>query len=83
MVGLIGGGPWMLYRPTKPTTESSTYPQNTPPPKQTQEYSNWDVKVLGQAECEARKMGAYLAVAQGSKDGPEFIHLSYKPKGGK
>lgn len=41
------------------------------------------MKVLGQAECEARKMGAYLAVAQGSKDGPEFIHLSYKPKGGK
>lgn len=40
------------------------------------------MKVLGQAECEARKMGAYLAVAQGSKDGPEFIHLSYKPKGG-
>lgn len=38
--------------------------------------------MLGQAECEARKMGAYLAVAQGSKDGPEFIHLSYKPKGG-
>jgi leucyl aminopeptidase len=38
--------------------------------------------VLGQAECEARKMGAYLAVAQGSKDGPEFIHLSYKPKAG-
>lgn len=40
------------------------------------------MKVLGQAECEKLKMGAYLAVAQGSVDGPEFIHLSYKPKGG-
>ncbi len=47
-----------------------------------QDYNGWDIKVLGQAECEARKMGAYLAVGQGSKDGPEFIHLSYKPKGG-
>ena len=28
-------------------------------------------------------MGAYLAVSQGSKDGPEFIHLTYKPKSGK
>ena len=42
----------------------------------------WEIKVLGLEECTALKMGAYLAVSQGSKDGPEFIHLTYKPKSG-
>jgi len=46
-----------------------------------EEHAGWEVKVMGQRECEALKMGAYLAVAQGSKDPPEFIHLSYKPPG--
>jgi leucyl aminopeptidase len=39
------------------------------------------LKVLGEEECRALGMGSYLAVAQGSKDGPEFIHLTYTPKG--
>lgn len=39
---------------------------------------NLEVKVLGQAECEALGMGAYLGVQQGSKYPPQFIHLTYK-----
>lgn len=35
--------------------------------------------VLGEEECLARGMGAYLAVQQGSKFPPQFIHVSYKP----
>jgi len=46
-----------------------------------EEYEGWEVKVMGKKECAELKMGAYLAVAQGSMDPPEFIHLSYKPKG--
>jgi len=45
------------------------------------EYEGWSVKVMGRKECADLNMGAYLAVAQGSMDPPEFIHLSYKPKG--
>lgn len=40
-----------------------------------------EIKVLGQAECEALGMGAYLAVQQGSKFPPQFVHLTYKPEG--
>jgi leucyl aminopeptidase len=36
--------------------------------------------VLGQAECEARGMGGYLGVQQGSKFPPQFVHLTYKPE---
>jgi len=32
-----------------------------------------------QKECELRKMGAFLAVAQGSTHEPYFIHLIYRP----
>jgi leucyl aminopeptidase len=39
------------------------------------------IKVLGPAELKREKMGAYLAVAQGSDNPPRLIHLSYKPKG--
>jgi len=39
------------------------------------------IKVLGPSECEAMGMGAYLAVAKGSKNEPRFIHVSYRPKG--
>ena len=39
------------------------------------------IKVLGPSECEALGMGAYIAVAKGSKNEPRFIHLSYRPKG--
>lgn len=35
--------------------------------------------VLGQAECEARGMGGYLGVQQGSKFPPQFVHITYKP----
>ena len=38
--------------------------------------------VLEKAECEARGMGAYLAVSQGSCEPPKFIHLTLAPKGG-
>lgn len=37
--------------------------------------------ILGKEECEARGMGAYLGVARGSETEPQFIHLTYKPKG--
>ncbi len=40
-----------------------------------------DVEVLGQAECEALGMGAFLGVAQASDLPPQFIHLTYKPAG--
>lgn len=34
------------------------------------------------AECEARHMGAFLAVARGSETDPLFIHMTYRPKVG-
>lgn len=40
-----------------------------------------EVKVLGQDECEALNMGGYLAVQQGSKFPPQFVHLTYRPDG--
>jgi leucyl aminopeptidase len=40
-----------------------------------------ELKILGQAECEALKMGAFLGVAQASEIPPQFIHLVYKPAG--
>jgi leucyl aminopeptidase len=39
------------------------------------------IRVLGPAELKREKMGAYLAVAQGSDNPPRLVHLSYKPKG--
>ena len=39
--------------------------------------------ILGKEECEARGMGAYLAVARGSETDPRFIHMTYTPKSGK
>jgi|TARA_B110001469_G_scaffold104260_1_gene103087 leucyl aminopeptidase len=38
--------------------------------------------MLEQAECEARGMGAFLAVSQGACEPPKFIHLTLAPKGG-
>lgn len=38
-------------------------------------------RVWGPKEIRAQKMGALLAVSQGSKEPPAFIHLSYKPSG--
>lgn len=37
--------------------------------------------VLGPAECRERRMGLFLAVAQGSDQEPRFIHLAWKPPG--
>jgi leucyl aminopeptidase len=41
------------------------------------------LKVLGRTECEKLKMGAFLAVAQGSTNEPKFLHYHYKPNGKK
>eukprot|EP00522_Entomoneis_paludosa_P006074 CAMPEP_0172442352 /NCGR_PEP_ID=MMETSP1065-20121228/2809_1 /TAXON_ID=265537 /ORGANISM="Amphiprora paludosa, Strain CCMP125" /LENGTH=628 /DNA_ID=CAMNT_0013192189 /DNA_START=169 /DNA_END=2055 /DNA_ORIENTATION=- len=38
-------------------------------------------EILDKDECEKRGMGAYLGVARGSETDPQFIHLTYKPKG--
>jgi leucyl aminopeptidase len=40
-----------------------------------------ELTVLGQAECEAQNMGAYLGVAEATDLPPQFIHLVYKPEG--
>ncbi|WP_353292716.1 leucyl aminopeptidase [Synechococcus sp. M16CYN] len=40
-----------------------------------------ELNVLERADCEARGMGAFLAVSQGSDLPPKFIHLIYRPKG--
>jgi leucyl aminopeptidase len=45
--------------------------------------AGFSIKVLGPKECEKLGMGAYLAVARGSRNEPRFIHLSYRPKGAK
>ncbi len=42
-----------------------------------------EVKVLGRKECQQLGMGMFLAVAQGSDQEPRFIHLTWRPKGGK
>jgi leucyl aminopeptidase len=39
------------------------------------------VRVLGQPECGRLGMGAFLAVAAGSRQPPKFIHLTYAPRG--
>jgi leucyl aminopeptidase len=40
------------------------------------------VTVLGRDQCQARGMGMFLAVAQGSVQEPKFIHLKWCPPGG-
>ena len=40
-----------------------------------------ELKVLERSDCEAKGMGAFLAVSQGSDLPPKFIHLIYRPKG--
>lgn len=40
-------------------------------------------KVLGRKECGELGMGAYLAVAKGSQEEPQFIILTYEPKNSK
>ena len=38
------------------------------------------IEIFDQKECELRKMGAFLAVAQGATHEPYFIHLTYQPE---
>lgn len=45
------------------------------------EIDGLELKVLSRRQCESRKMGLYLAVAQGSEEEPKFIHLTYTPSG--
>jgi leucyl aminopeptidase len=40
-----------------------------------------ELTVLERADCEARGMGSYLSVCQGSDMDPKFIHLTYRPSG--
>ena len=40
-----------------------------------------ELSVLERADCEARGMGAFLAVSQGSDLEPKLIHLVYRPQG--
>jgi len=35
--------------------------------------------ILGRDACQKRGMGLFLAVAQGSNEEPQFIHLAWKP----
>ncbi len=42
-----------------------------------------DVKILDAKKCEKLGMGLFLAVAQGSREPPRFIHLRYDPPGKK
>ena len=37
--------------------------------------------MLERSDCEAKGMGAFLAVSQGSDLPPKFIHLIYRPAG--
>jgi leucyl aminopeptidase len=43
--------------------------------------STLKVSVLEKPQCEKLKMGAFLAVAQGSDQTPKFIEITYTPKG--
>ncbi len=38
------------------------------------------IQVLNEEECSVLGMGAYLAVARGSKSNPKFLHATYKSK---
>ena len=40
-----------------------------------------ELTVLEKADCEARGMGAFLCVSQGSDLDPKLIHLIYRPEG--
>ena len=40
-----------------------------------------ELNVLERTDCEARGMGAFLAVSQGSDLDPKFLHLIYRPAG--
>ncbi|CAM9588214.1 unnamed protein product [Chrysoparadoxa australica] len=46
-----------------------------------EECEGMEVEILQEDEIKARGMGAYMGVAQGAVLPPQFIHLTYKPKG--
>lgn len=39
------------------------------------------ITVLDRDECQRRNMGCFLGVAQGSAEPPQFIHMTYRPRG--
>ncbi len=43
--------------------------------------SNLEVKIYGKNEAKELGMGAFLAVGQGSRHEPKFIHMKYSPSG--
>ncbi len=67
-----------------------SHPSNVLTPKKMAEEARalakeggFTIKVYDARACEKMGMGAYLAVARGSRNEPQFIHLSYRPKGAK
>ncbi|MBI2995366.1 MAG: leucyl aminopeptidase [Candidatus Melainabacteria bacterium] len=48
--------------------------------KQVARENKLKIKVLDRDNCKKLKMGAFLAVAQGSKEPPKFIEIKYIPK---
>ena len=44
------------------------------------QHNNMECQVLGQQKCEELKMGGFLAVQQGSKFPPQFVHMIYNNK---
>lgn len=47
-----------------------------------EQFDGTSLTVLEKEECEAKGMGAYLAVSQGACEPPKFIHLTLAPKDG-
>jgi len=45
--------------------------------------TGFKLKIYGPKQCESMGMGAYMAVARGSRNEPRLIHFSYRPKGAK
>ncbi len=67
-----------------------SHPSNVLTPKKMAEEARalakeggFTIKIYDAKACEKMGMGAYLAVARGSRNEPQFIHLSYRPKGAK
>jgi len=46
-------------------------------------FPDMECEILEQSDCEALGMGSFLAVGRGSVEPPKFIHMTYKPAGGK
>eukprot|EP00168_Porphyra_purpurea_P008663 TRINITY_DN2106_c0_g1_i12.p1 TRINITY_DN2106_c0_g1~~TRINITY_DN2106_c0_g1_i12.p1 ORF type:complete len:422 (-),score=165.74 TRINITY_DN2106_c0_g1_i12:576-1748(-) len=46
-------------------------------------FPDLECEILEKSDCEALGMGSFLAVGRGSVEPPKFIHMTYKPAGGK